>query len=299
VLGDVFKNSPDSSGPSVQAILTEAQHKDLIQRLNSTKHTDLLAAPRVTTRVGQRAVIEIIREFRYPTAFNAEQPIPTPKDFETRNVGITIEALAERISGDQLRLVLVPQVVEFLGFVNYNGGKPASGAPRGDALSALLSEPLVSTAGVINQPIFATRKITTSIPIKSGQTALLFGIDSSSEEVVQEKGLLERLGAPNLGAPPAGKTPKVVKRSLFMLVTPRIVDPTAAPPAAQSLPPASTPVQSPDADSGKFPTGTAVPNKPGFITSPHAPKAGYIDVRGFPSGVEVKCPYTGEMLIVP
>jgi beta-lactamase regulating signal transducer with metallopeptidase domain len=230
-LGELFKGSPGSSGPSVQAILTEAEHKDFLQRLNSTKHTDtdMLAAPRVTTRVGQRAVIEIIREFRYPTAFNAEQPVPTPKDFETRNVGVTVEALPERISGNQLRLVLIPQVVEFLGFVNYNGGKLASGAPPGDALSALLSEPLVSTAGVINQPIFARRKITTAIPIKSGQTALLFGIDSSSEEVVQEKGLLERLGAPNLGAPPAGKTPKVVKRSLFMLVTPRIVDPTAAP----------------------------------------------------------------------
>jgi hypothetical protein len=298
VLGELFKTAPDASGPRLQAILTEAEREELMQRLKTAKRTDLLAAPRVTTRVGQRAVIEIIREFRYPTEFNAEQPVPTPKHFETRNVGVTVEALPERISGDRLRLVLVPQVVEFLGFVNYNGGKPATGAAGGDALSALLSEPLVSTAGVINQPIFAQRKIVTSIPINSGQTALLFGIDSSDEEVVEEKGLLERLGAFEISASSAGKTRRVVKRSLFMLVTPRILEAAGAPPA-QPSPVTAAPVPPQAAKPGKIPVGTAVPNKPGFITSPHAPKAGYVDVRGFPSGVEVKCPYTGKMLTVP
>ena len=45
--------------------------------------------------------------------------------------------------------------------------------------------------------------------------------------------------------------------------------------------------------------GIAVPGKPGFITSPHAPDAGYVDVRGFPSGAEIKCPYSGKFLMVP
>jgi hypothetical protein len=48
-----------------------------------------------------------------------------------------------------------------------------------------------------------------------------------------------------------------------------------------------------------LPYGIPVPNKPGFVTSPYAPKSGYVDVHGFPSGTEVKDPYTGRVFLVP
>jgi hypothetical protein len=48
-----------------------------------------------------------------------------------------------------------------------------------------------------------------------------------------------------------------------------------------------------------MPYGIPVPNKPGFVTSPYAPKVGYVDVRGFPSGTEVKDPYTGKIFLTP
>jgi len=48
-----------------------------------------------------------------------------------------------------------------------------------------------------------------------------------------------------------------------------------------------------------MPYGIPVPNKPGFVTSPYSPKSGYVDVRGFPSGTEVKDPYSGRIFLTP
>jgi len=48
-----------------------------------------------------------------------------------------------------------------------------------------------------------------------------------------------------------------------------------------------------------YPYAQPVPGKPGFVTSPFAPYEGYVDVRGFPPGTEVKDPYTGKIFLVP
>src|SRR5438128_260750 len=90
-------------------VMTNPQFQVVIRALNQKKGIDLLSAPRVTTKSGQRAVIEIVREFRYATQFQAPQvptfsgggvtttapPVvvtpTTPTAFETRNTGVTLE----------------------------------------------------------------------------------------------------------------------------------------------------------------------------------------------------------------
>ena len=63
--------------------------------------------------------------------------------------------------------------------------------------------------------------------------------------------------------------------------------------------PFATPTPVPVAAPRDLPYGTPVPGKPGFVTSPHSPAAGYVDVRGFPPGSEVKDPYSGKIFLVP
>lgn len=48
-----------------------------------------------------------------------------------------------------------------------------------------------------------------------------------------------------------------------------------------------------------LPYGIPVPGKQGLVTSPFSPDSGYIDVRNFPPGTEVKDPYTGKIFLTP
>ncbi|HEY6676627.1 MAG TPA: Amuc_1098 family type IV pilus outer membrane protein, partial [Terrimicrobium sp.] len=195
----------------IAGIFTNPQFQVVIRALNQKKGVDLMSAPKVTTKSGRKAIVRVAREFPYPTEFNAPEPPPpstvsglgstvgpppgsfvsqgvvtpsTPTAFETRNLGVTLEV--EPIIGPDgytIDLNLSPEVVEFDGFINY--GSPILG-PIFNPLTQQIDTAIL-TQNVINQPIFSTRKVTTSVSIWDGQTVALGGLVREDVQKVQDK----------------------------------------------------------------------------------------------------------------
>jgi general secretion pathway protein D len=231
----------------LSGIFTNPQFQVVIRALDQKKGVDLMSAPKVTTKSGHKAIVRVVREFPYPTEFNPPEPPPpstgggsgstivlspgsitttgvvtptTPTAFETRNLGVTLEV--EPVVGPDgytIDLNLSPEVVEFDGFVNY--GSPIFGAQY-NPLTFSIDTPVL-TENVINQPIFSTRKVTTSVSIWDGQTVALGGLIREDVQKVQDK-------VPLLGdVPLAGRlfrsnVDQKIKRNLIIFVTARLMD---------------------------------------------------------------------------
>jgi peptidoglycan hydrolase-like protein with peptidoglycan-binding domain len=94
------------------------------------------------------------------------------------------------------------------------------------------------------------------------------------------------------GIPVSGRLDSVTLSGLALGSLAEIPAPTPKPQSLKNSPRNSYNYQN-------FPYSMQVTGKPGFVISPHAPQMGYVDVRGFQSGTEVKCPYTGRIFLVP
>jgi len=232
-------------------VFTNPQFQVVVRALNQKKGVDLLSAPKVTTKSGQRAIIEIVREFRYPTEFTAPQvpsigstttninavvPVvvtpTTPTKFDTRNTGVTLEVEpVVGADGATIDLNLVPQVVEFEGFINYGSPINAVGVSTTAALVST-SIPVVLTENVINQPIFSTRKVTTSVQVADGQTVVLGGLMREDVQKVEDKTPLVG-DIPFVGRLFRSNIDQHVKRNLIIFVTARKVTPLGQAPEEQ------------------------------------------------------------------
>ncbi len=240
-LGQAAGAAPGIFG--LAGVFTNPQFQVVIRALNQKKGIDLLSAPKVTTKSGQRAIIEVVREFRYPrtytppqvpsigtTTTTGSQVVPvvvtptTPQDWETRNTGVTLE-VEPVVGGDSttIDLNLVPQVVEFEGFINYGSPINAVGVNTiGNAIST--SVPVLLTQNVINQPVFSTRKVTTSVNVYDGQTVVLGGLMREDVQKVEDKTPI--IGdIPLIGRAFRTNVDQHVKKNLIIFVTARVVTP--------------------------------------------------------------------------
>jgi len=135
--------------------------------------------------------------------------------------------------GVTIDLNLVPQVVEFEGFINY-------GSPIRTVNPALLgflgvpssltgvTQAITLTDNVINQPIFSTRKVTTSVSVWDGQTVVLGGLMREDVQKVEDRTPI--IGdIPLVGRLFRTNVDQHVKRNLVIFVTARLVNPAGQP----------------------------------------------------------------------
>jgi general secretion pathway protein D len=247
-LGQAVGVAPSMFG--LAGVFTNPQFQVVIRALNQKKGVDLLSAPSVTTKSGQRAIIEVIRELRYPRTYTQPQvpsissttgttviggatTVPvvvtptTPLDWETRNTGVTLE-VEPVVGGDAttIDLNLVPQVVEFEGFINY--GSPINAVGVNTVAGISVSQPVELTPNIINQPVFSTRKVTTSISIYDGQTVVLGGLMREDVQKVEDK--VPIIGdIPLVGRAFRSNVDQHTKKNLVIFVTARIVTPAGIP----------------------------------------------------------------------
>lgn len=249
---------------SISGVFTNPQFQMVIRALNQKKGVDLMAAPKVTTKSGEKATISINREFPYPENYQPPQvpqntgsgstqvggivqeqdPVVTPsfpENFVTRQLGVTL--VVEPVVGPDgytIDLKLSPEVVDFDGFVNY--GSPILAPQRnlvGGAAALALNPltvlnanqfftPTLLTDNVINQPIFSVRKVTTDVSIWDGQTVALGGLIREDVQKVNDK--VPVLGdIPYAGALFRSEVDQKIKQNLIVFVTARLMDAAGQP----------------------------------------------------------------------
>lgn len=233
-------------------LFTDGQVQVIMRGLAQKKGTDLMTAPSVTAKTGQKAKIEIIREFIYPTEYEPPElpnsvgntngnglggiggiggggssfPVTpaTPTAFDTRNTGVTLEI--EPTIGDNdfvIDLRFVPEIVEFEGFINY--GSPIQ-SPSTDALGNPVTS--IITENRIEMPVFSSRRVDTQLTIYDGYTVAVGGLMREDVQNVEDK--VPILGdLPIVGRLFQSKSENRIKSNLIIFVTAQIIDATGRP----------------------------------------------------------------------
>lgn len=252
---DALLNNPSRTAQSASVapgilgltgLFSDGQVQMIMRGLAQKKGTDLMTAPSVTTRSGQKANIEIIREFIYPTEYEPPElpntvgatggvgggiggggagifPVTpaTPTAFETRNTGVMLE-IEPTIDENNfvIDLRFVPEIVEFEGFINY-------GSPIQSPSSDLFGNPVTVTIteNRIEMPVFSVRRVNTSLTIYDGYTVSVGGLMREDVQNVEDK--VPILGdIPLLGRLFQSKSENRIKSNLIIFVSANIVDPT-------------------------------------------------------------------------
>ncbi len=254
---DAILNNPNRSAQvsrpapgilSLTGLFNSGQLQMIMRGLAQKKGTDIMTAPSVTARPGQKATIEIIREFIYPTEYEPPElpqqvgqggnfggggglvgggggaggfPVTpaTPTAFETRNTGVTLE-IEPNLGPNEyvIDLRFAPEIVEFEGFINY--GSPIT-SPATDAFGNPVT--VTITENRIEMPVFSSRRVSTGITIYDGHTVAVGGLMREDVQDVED-GVPVLSDIPLIGRLFKSSAQNHIKSNLIIFVTANIID---------------------------------------------------------------------------
>ncbi len=204
-------------GLGIDKVTGSLQWKMFITALEQSDDADVLSAPRVVTRDGNTAVIEIGEERVVPRAFEVNHSGISPwvgnEDWETQLMGVQLEVTPELREGGLIDLEILPKVKDLIG---YDSFKVVPEFMRGTTV--IVDEPLVGKL-----PYFRIREISTTVTVADGSTVGMGGLIYDKLETFRDK--VPVLGSiPYLGRLFRSEGERSIKRNLMIFVTATQVD---------------------------------------------------------------------------
>ncbi|MGI8602020.1 MAG: Amuc_1098 family type IV pilus outer membrane protein [Verrucomicrobiales bacterium] len=240
----------------ISGVFTDPQFQVVLRGLNQKKGVDVMSSPTVVAKSGQRAKVQVVREFPYPTEFEPPEipqdfgsnqtsvlffdpafgflggaggtsdtfPVTptTPTAFEFKNVGHELEVEATVGPDNQtIELDLAPAFREFEGMVEY--GTPIITYPDGQT-------PSVLTENHIPQPVFRTNRTEgIRVSLWSGNTMVIAGLATEEHISVEDKTPI--LGdLPLIGRFFRTQASRVKRKAVVFMVTAEIITPSGESP---------------------------------------------------------------------
>ncbi len=245
---DVGVQQIDRSQFMARGLLNGNQFAIVVDALSQKKSFNIVTAPSILINDKSTGTINVSREFRFPTTFDAPQiqerviagvvrtptVIPSwpsgfgqaPGDDGFEEVGVVATVTPEiQPTNQTIRVQVNPTIIQFDGFINY--GTPIS--DPGDQTSLPPRPPGLISENVIRIPVFSRRSIERStVEIRDGYTLVMGGLIQEKTDTLEEK--FPILGdIPFVGRFFRSNAERSVKRNLLIFITVRIIRPNGDP----------------------------------------------------------------------
>lgn len=242
---------------TMRGMWSQADVTMIMRGLSQKKGTDIMQHPSVIVRPGEKATFFSGKELIYPTEYDPpEVPNSTgnnnnnngddwgnydddngdrlqvmpitpahPSAFETRQLGTVFNVEVTGISDDKsiVEMTVVPEIVDFDGFINYGTALfiPVASReknPKEDIVMVKASD------NFILQPVFSTRRLTAPVRIATGSTLVIGALKKSTSITYEDK--IPILGdIPWVGRLFRSKGSKEQRKAIIIMVKAEIVDP--------------------------------------------------------------------------